>query len=198
MLLGKKFHLKRYDTHAVFYALETNDLSLPKITYCIRIDSDLHVKLFYAGAPIALPNWISQTKNARLTSRSMIENLPLYIQGEVEEYGSILEELSQLKNTKKPVYSANLIRYDLMLRYSSLPAYKQLLTEFNLPSVSFLRKLTSGKIGALSSAKFLKSSGKISEDVILMFDEIYLQKCEKYEGGETTGADFSWNLFTWD
>ena len=28
-----------------------------------------------------------------------------------------------------------------------------------------------------------------------MFDEIYLQKCEKYEGGETTGADFSGNLY---
>ena len=125
----------------------------------------------------------------------MIENLPLYIQGEAEEHGSILEELSQLKHTKKPVYSANLIRYALMLRYSSLPAYKQLLTEFNLPSVSFLRKLTSGKIDALSSAKLLKSSGKISEDVILMFDEIYLQKCEEYEGGETTGADFSGNLY---
>ena len=97
VLLGKKFQLKRYDTHAVFYALETNDLSLPKLTYCTSIDSDLHVKLFYAGAPIALPKWISQTKNARLTSRSMIENLPLYIQGEAEEHGPILEELSQLK-----------------------------------------------------------------------------------------------------
>ena len=128
MLLGKKFQLKRYDTHAVFYALETNDLSLPKVTYCIRIDSDLHVKLFYAGAPIALPKWISQTNNARLTSRSMIENLSLYIQEEVEEHGSILEELSQLKHTKKPVYSANLIRYALMLWFSSLQPYKQLLT----------------------------------------------------------------------
>ena len=195
MLLGKKFQLKRYDTHAVFYALETNDLSLPKVMYCIRIDSDFHVNLFYAGAPIALPKWISQTKNARLTSRSMIENLPVYIQGEAEEHESIWEELSQLKLTKKHVYSANLTRYALMLRYSSLPAYKQPLTEFNLLSVSFLRKLTSGKINALSSTKLLKSSGKISEDVILMFDKIYPQKCEEYEGGETTGADFSGNLY---
>ena len=30
---------------------------------------------------------------------------------------------------------------------------------------------------------------------MLMFDEIYLQKCEKYEGGETTGADFSGNIY---
>ena len=59
VLLGKKFQQKRYDTHAVFYTLETNDLSLPKVMYCIRIDSDLHVKLFYASAPIALPKWIS-------------------------------------------------------------------------------------------------------------------------------------------
>ena len=50
----------------------------------------------------------------------MIENLPLYIEGETEEHWSILEELSQLKLTKKPVYSANLIRYALMLG-STLP-----------------------------------------------------------------------------
>ena len=106
-----------------------------------------------------------------------------------------MEELSQLELIKKPVYSANLIRYALKLRYSALPAYKQLLTEFNLQSVSFLKKLTSGKIDALSSAKLLKSSGKISEDVILMFDEIYLQKCKEYEGGETTVVDFSGNLY---
>ena len=125
----------------------------------------------------------------------MIENLLLYIQGEAEEHGPILEELSQLKLTKKPVYSANSTRYALMLWYSSLLAHKQLLTEFNLPSVSFLRKLTSGKIDALSSAKLLKSSGKISDDVILIFDEIYLQKCGDNEGGETSGADFPGYLY---
>ena len=98
----------------------------------------------------------------------------------LKNMGQFWEELGKLKLTKKPVYSANLISYALVLLYSSLSAYKQLLTEFNLPSVPFLRKLTSGKIDALSSAKLLKSSVKISEDVILMFDEIYLQKCEEY------------------
>ena len=28
-----------------------------------------------------------------------------------------------------------------------------------------------------------------------MFDEIYLQKCEEYEGGKTTGANFSGILY---
>ena len=29
----------------------------------------------------------------------------------------------------------------------------------------------------------------ISEDIVLMFDEMYLQKCEEYSGGEIIGAN---------
>jgi hypothetical protein len=194
--LGEIYHLKRYEDHAVFYALQVDDLSVPKITVCIRVDSDLHVKLFYAGSPVPLPKWFCHGRTAKLTSKSMFENFPKYIEDACVTHVSILEELRQLKFTNcRPVHSANLIRYALMLRYSSLPAYKLLLNEFNLPSVSFLRKLTSGKIDAISSVKLLKSKGKISGDVILMFDEIYLQKCEEFHGGESTGADETGELY---
>ena len=67
-----------------------------------------------------------------------------------------------------------------MIRYSSIPVYKQLLAEFNLPSVLFLIRLTSEKIDVSYLAKLLKSSGKISGDGIC-FDEICLQKGEEYE-----------------
>ena len=29
----------------------------------------------------------------------------------------------------------------------------------------------------------------IAEDIVLMFDEMYLQKCEEYRGGEIIGAN---------
>ena len=41
----------------------------------------------------------------------------------------------------------------------------------------------------------LKSQGAISIDVVLMFDETYLQKCEEYSGGEIIGADENNELF---
>ena len=35
----------------------------------------------------------------------------------------------------------------------------------------------------------MKKDGKISEDISLLFDEMYLQKCEEYFGGELIGSD---------
>ena len=35
----------------------------------------------------------------------------------------------------------------------------------------------------------LKSQGVISEDIVLMFNEMYLQKCEECSGGEIIGAN---------
>ena len=41
----------------------------------------------------------------------------------------------------------------------------------------------------------LLDSNSISKDVVLMFDEIYLQKREEYAGGELVGADTDGNLY---
>ena len=104
--------------------------------------------------------------------------------------------MKKIEFTKsKPVYSARLLRFCLTLRYTFLPAYKLLQNEFNLPFVSFLRKLSSGKIDTLASAQILKKAGKISEDIILMFDEIYLKKCEEFSGAECTGSDENGELY---
>ena len=72
-----------------------------------------------------------------------------------------------------------MLRYALQLRYTSASAYKLLLEEFNLPSLSLLRKITKGKIDPFAAAKLLLETGKISHDVILVFDEIYIYKNAK-------------------
>ena len=61
--------------------------------------------------------------------------------------------------------------------------------EFPFPSSSLLKRITEGQLDAVKCAKFLKSHGGISEDVVLMFDQMYLQKCEEYCGGEIIGAN---------
>ena len=48
---------------------------------------------------------------------------------------------------------------------------------------------STGSIDPVASAKILKENGKISSDVILIFDEIYIQRCEEYSGGASFGVD---------
>ena len=125
----------------------------------------------------------------------MLQNFPRYIEQKGELFGDILNEMKQIRYKKSPVYSANIIRYSLLLRYTSLQTYKLLQEEFTLPSISLLRRITSGKIDTMKTANVLRENGSISEDVILMFDEMFLQKCEEYFAGDVLGADENGELF---
>ena len=109
----------QHEHHVVFFKLLKNELSIPEVSECIRIDKDLHVKLFYKGSPLPLPQWFRHGRDCKLTNKTMLENLPSYIRTECEQFSSIFDELQQIKFKKKPIYSANA----LMLRYSSLQAY---------------------------------------------------------------------------
>ena len=60
---------------------------------------------------------------------------------------------------------------------------------FAFPSLYPLKKSTEGKLDAVKCPKSLKWQGVICEDIVLMFDEMYLQKCEEYFGGEIIGAN---------
>ena len=61
--------------------------------------------------------------------------------------------------------------------------------EFPFSSLSLLKKIAEAQLNAVKCAKFLKSQRLISEDVVFMFYEIYLQKCEKYCDGEIVRAN---------
>ena len=193
--LPSNFSFSKYEDYAVFYKMEKSHQSVPNVTECIRINSDLRVQLFYKGSPIPLPTWFRQGRHTKFTRISMLENFSSHIQQESEKSSSLLDELKNLQFQKSPIYSSNLLRLSLLLRYSSLPAYKMLMNEFKLPSLSLLKKLTTGRIDTMKAAKALKNNGNISEDVIVIFDEMYVQKCEEYTGGETIGADEDGELY---
>ena len=97
---------------------------------------------------------------------------------------NIQEKFKELKFTKIRIFSCNVIRYSLLLRYTSLQTYRLLMKEFPFLFLSLQKKITEGQLDAVKCVKSLKSQGVISEDVVLMFGEIYLQKCEEYCGGE--------------
>ena len=72
-----------------------------------------------------------------------------------------------------------------MRRYTSLQS-SVLLKEFNLSSVIYLRKILQRSVDIFKSAKRMLDS--ISKYIILIVDEMYLQKRDEYTGGELTGA----------
>ena len=56
----------------------------------------------------------------------------------------------------QPPYSSKMIRLALLLRHTSLQAYKLLLEEFCVPSLSLLAKLKSGNLDAIKAAELLR------------------------------------------
>ena len=82
-----------------------------------------------------------------------------------------------------------------MLRYTSTQAYKLLLEQFPLPALSLLKKLNKGGMEPIKVVKVLLDQGKIGEDVVLLLDEIYLQKDVQYQGDKRVGVDSEGNLF---
>lgn len=142
--LGQDFQINRQQDHVTIYCLENNSDALPQITFCVKIQHTLSVKLFHKGLGFSL--WFRKGRNTRLTSWSMVPNFIVHMRQKVKESKSLLDELEDLKFKGRPQYSSHMIRYALELRYTSLQAYNILLRELNLPSVSFLRSLTSGEL----------------------------------------------------
>lgn len=93
------------------------------------------------------------------------------------------------------MYPARIIRYSLLLRYTSFQAYKLLKEEFPLPSISLLKKITKGGIDPVKAAKLLLDKDLISKDIVLMIDEMYLQKSVEYSSGEMIGCDEDDSMF---
>ena len=166
------YQLKKAENEPTFYKTEPHSvLSVPQVSQTIVVDKILHVKLFSVASPIPLPEWFRKGSDSCLRKKPMLENFPSYIRNFVEVKklpDDILSEL-ELVRYKKPVdkqkHSVNMLRYALLLRYISVQAYKFLLQQFPLPSLSLLKKLTGG-IKPLKAAKVLLEQGKIGTDFV--------------------------------
>ena len=98
---------------------------------------------------------------------------------------------------KKPIYPAKIIRYSLLLRYTSIQSQKALIQDFPLPPLLLLKKISSDTIDIVKCANGLRIEGKISNEIFLMkiFDEMYLQKSEEYLGREMIDCDDEGELY---
>ena len=120
----------------------------------------------------------------------MLENFPLYLESQTENF-SIFDELRKRQFKKNQVYSSEIIQYALLLRYTSSQSYKLQLDEFPLPSISLLNTIKEGNIDTLKVAKLLLENCSISKEIVVLFDEIYLQKGLEYYGGDVFGSNIN-------
>ena len=102
---------------------------------------------------------------------------------------SELNKLSYYKPQGHPTYSNELMRFALMQRYTSRQAYSLLLDAFPLPSLSFLKTISSGGVEPIKALKLMLHNEQISSDCVLLIDEMYLQKGVQYHVGSLVGAD---------
>ena len=42
-------------TQIIYLTGEENEITIPAVTDCMRIDSELHIQLFFKGATVTLP-----------------------------------------------------------------------------------------------------------------------------------------------
>ena len=147
-------------------------MSIGEVTECIRIDLELNAQPFFKGAPVSLPNVFVMEKIAVCLAKVCLKTFPLIYSHERNYLPLNLKSYTNIDFSAN--YSANVIRYALFLRYTSTQSFKILLEDFPLQSLSLLSKNSKGKIDAIKYAQALKKYGKISEDICLLFDEMYL------------------------
>ena len=70
------------------------------------------------------------------------------------------------------------------------------MVEFQMPLLFLLQKIFAGKVDVMKSTRFLRENGNIFDDAIIILDDMYLQQCEEYCGGETFGSDKVGELYT--
>ena len=189
------YQLKIYNDKYIFFNLEVNQhLGILEVTKTILVDEFMHVSLFYKSSYLPLPPWFRNI-GCVLKKKSVLENFPAYIKNYLEENSlsnGLMTELNEMKYKKpvdQPEISSNLLRYSLILRYTLAQAYKLLLEQFPLPSFSLLKKINKGGVEPLKSVKCLLNQNKIDKDVVLLMDEVYLQKEAQYQGGRMIGVD---------
>ena len=76
--------LSHRDTHfnREMIMLNFSSLLIMKCYYLsnrsIRVDKELHVRLFFKASPVPLPQWFRYGRDCRLIHKSMLENFPAY------------------------------------------------------------------------------------------------------------------------
>ena len=192
------FQVDVSDNSVTAYRVEIS-FGIASIKECIHVDSNLNIKLSYEGSPIPLPSYIAKAQGARLASLDMLTNLPVYCKNAEEICETdVIKELIKLQYYNpqgRPPYSADVLRFSLIMWYASNSAYRYLKRFLPLPSYSLLRKIKSQKIDTSKALCSLKDKFLFSDDVVLLLDEMYIQQEVQYDGRDLIGCNAELQMF---
>ena len=97
------FCFKRGENYVVFYEMVCKDelAGVPTVSAAIRVDSDVHVKLFSEGNPVPHPQWFRKNNNVdcKLASKGSLINFVNHIHSSAKI--SLLDELLRIQNYQK-------------------------------------------------------------------------------------------------
>ena len=167
---------------------------------CITIYIDFRVQLSYEGSPIPLPNYIQESTGHKLIHLDALENLPNYCRNFHSKFDvDVIKELLKLcyfSPCGRPKYSSQVLRFSLILRYTSNSAYSFLKKYIPLPSNSLLRKLKSPSIGNCQALQALRDSNCIGNDIVILLDEMHLQSQVQFDGHTLIGCNADMDMYT--
>ena len=176
------FTFRHQNNNILYYNLVFDEASgIPAVYECITIDEFLHVTLTYRGYHLPLPQWFRTGNDCTLHRKSMLVNFPPYMRNKGSEMNSILQEMGTTQFHKpqgRPQYSASMIRYALLIRFTSCQAYKIMLEQLPLPSLRFwpfLIRFCSFRENFKSICDFATSGGRggTSSDTVVLEPSSY-------------------------
>ena len=192
-----KLHIE--DTFVTAYNLAISS-GVADVKECITIYTDFQVKLTYEGSPIPLPSYNLNSTDHKLTHLDALEKLPNYCRNFDSKFDiDVIKELIHLRYFSprgRPKYSSQVLRFSLMLRYTSNSAYNLLKKYIPLPSYSLLRKLKSPSIDNCQALKFLRDSNSIGNDIAILLDEMHLQSQVQFDGHTLVGCNADLEMYT--
>ena len=83
--------LFKNNDYVTFCKIEFSEKRAPEAPECIKIDKELHVKLFFKGCPVPLPQWFRQSTYYCLTRKSMLENFPVCLRTYADNHSTSVQ-----------------------------------------------------------------------------------------------------------
>ena len=161
--------------------------SIPK--YLLKILPVQTFESFHAGSKTFITP-LSRNKIIKLDSWSKIEETIRFLDSlQMDNKKTIIHQQSNLLNQTKVgeiKYPVQIIVRAYEYFSKSRTLYNRLRSDYQLPSISTLTKVTS-KVSKITDSKFLKSVfEKLQQQqkaCIILIDEVYMKSCLTYHGG---------------
>ena len=128
----------------------------------------------------------------------MLKNFASHNKNRSDSFRTILSQLNSIQHYQpqgRTKFSISMLRYALLLRNTSRRSYKLLLQQCPLPPSSLSKNIIPCFIDSLTAAKLLLEKEAISEDCVLLVDEMYLQKSVQFHNGSFIGQNEEGTLY---